>query len=199
VLDRVRRMSVDDKVAVVRAYVGDRSNRRHKPGRALERTFYRFDVLSDYGAFRDLQRHRMLTVEWQGLTPRHGYVLPADVVEAGVGDRFVEAMDRSALLYDTLHETVGDPQASYAVSLAYRIRYVMQMNARAAMHLIELRSGPQGHPEYRYVVQEMHRLVAEQAGHGAIAEMMSYVDHTTPELERLDAERRAEQRRQSRS
>ena len=196
-LDRVRRMSADEKVAVVRAYAGERGNRRHRPGRALERTDYRFDILSDYGAFRDLQRHRMLTVEWQTLTPRHGYVLPQSVVDAGGEAAFTEAMDRSASLYDALHDHVGDPQASYAVSLAYRIRYVMQMNARAAMHLIELRSGPQGHPEYRFVAQEMHRLIKEQAGHHAVAELMAYVDYSATDLERLDAERRAEQRRLS--
>ena len=71
----------------------------------------------------------------------------------------------------------------------------MQMNAREAMHLIELRSAPAGHPEYRFVAQEMHRLIAEQAGHRIVADAMRFVDHTDPDLERLDAERRAEQRR----
>ena len=195
VLERVRAMSTDEKVAVVRAYCGSRSNRRHKPGRALERVGYRFDVVSDYGAFRDLQRHRMLTIEWQSLTPGHGYVLPASVVDAGGAAAFESAMERSALLYGALQEAIGELQASYAVSLAYRIRYVMHMNARAAMHLIELRTGPQGHPEYRYVAQEMHRQIADVAGHRAIAELMSYADHGTYDLERLDAERRAESRR----
>jgi thymidylate synthase ThyX len=197
VLDRVRSMSADEKVSVVRAYCGSRSNRRHKPGRALERVAYRFDVVSDYGAFRDLQRHRMLTIEWQSLTPGHGYVLPASVVDAGgaAAAAFESAMERSALLYGALQEAVGELQASYAVALAYRVRYVMQMNARAAMHLIELRTGPQGHPEYRFVGQEMHRQIAEVAGHRAIAELMSFADHGTYDLERLDAERRAEARR----
>ena len=75
-LDRVRQLPADDRVALMHAYVGDRANRRHKPGRAFERTDYRFDVLADYGAFRDLQRHRMLTIEWQSLTPHHGYEVP---------------------------------------------------------------------------------------------------------------------------
>ena len=70
----------------------------------------------------------------------------------------------------------------------------MQMNAREAMHLCELRSSPQGHPSYRRVAQEMHRLIAEQAGHRAIAAAMRYVDHGTYDLERLDAERAAEAR-----
>ncbi len=193
--EQVRRMSVEDRLAVIRAYVGDRSNRRHKPGRALERTSYRFDILSDYGAFRDLQRHRLLTVEWQDLSPRHGFVRPEAVADAGAMERFDAAMETSAALHDVLAEQFP-MQAQYAVALAYRIRYVMQMNAREAMHLIELRSAPQGHPSYRTVAQDMHHLIAEAAGHRAIAEMMRFVDHSAePELERLEAERRAEARR----
>ncbi|MBW3614565.1 MAG: FAD-dependent thymidylate synthase, partial [Actinobacteria bacterium] len=196
-LRRVGSMSVEEKLAVVRAYAGERTNRRYKPGRALERVSYRFDVLSDYGAFRDLQRHRMLTVEWQGLSPRHGYSLPEAVVEAGGSARFEAAMERSADLYGAIDAEFGPTQGAYAVALAYRIRYVMQMNARAAMHLVELRTGPQGHPEYRRVAQEMHRLIAEQAGHRVVAELMTFVDYGTYDLERLDAERRAERRRQA--
>jgi thymidylate synthase ThyX len=197
VIDRVARMSQAERVALMRAYVGDRTNRRHKPGRAFERTAYRFDVLGDYGAFRDLQRHRMLTIEWQPLSPRHGYDVPEPVTEAGLVDSFDGAMARSAALYDALLPTFPQ-QASYAVSLAFRVRYSMQMNAREAMHLCELRSSPQGHVSYRRVAQEMHRLIAEQAGHHAIAEAMSYVDHATYELERLGAERAAEERRAAR-
>ena len=114
--------------------------------------------------------------------------------EAGLADRFDDAMARSAALHDALARAFPE-QASYAVSLAYRIRFVMQMNAREAMHLLELRTAPSGHPSYRQVCQEMHRLIAEQAGHRAIAAAMSHVDHTTYELERLGAERAAELRR----
>jgi hypothetical protein len=182
-------------VAVIRTYTGHRGNRRHKPGRAFERPSYRFEILADYGAFRDLQRHRMLTIEWQQLTPRHGYARPQAVDLAGAADAFDAAMARSAALYDALAERFP-AEASYAVSLAYNVRFTMQLNAREAMHLIELRSTPQGHPAYRLVAQEMHRLLAEEAGHRAIAEAMSFVDHSAePELERLDAERRAEARR----
>jgi thymidylate synthase ThyX len=194
VLAHVQRMSRAERVALLRTYVGERGNRRHRPGRAFERTSYRFDVLGDYGAFRDLQRHRMLTIEWQPLTPRHGYDVPEPVVEAGLTDAWDDAMARSAALYDALLPAFPN-QASYAVSLAFRIRYVMQMNAREAMHLCELRSSPAGHATYRRVAQRMHRLIAEQAGHVAIAEAMSFVDHQTYELERLAAERAAESRR----
>jgi thymidylate synthase ThyX len=152
-------------------------------------------VLADYGAFRDLQRHRMLTIEWQQLSPRHGYTRPESIDLAGQRAAFDEAMERSAALHDLL-EPRFPAQAPYAVALAYKVRFVMQMNAREAMHLLELRSGPQGHPAYREVAQEMHRLIAEQAGHRAVAEMMRFVDHSPePSLERLDAERRAEARR----
>ena len=188
-------MSVDDRIRVVKAYTGERHNRRHRPGRAIERPFYRFDVLADYGAFRDLQRHRLLTVEWQQLSTHHGYTRPELVDEAGVADRFDAAMERSAALYDTLEPAFG-PQASYVVALAYRVRFNFNLNARSAMHMLELRSTPQGHPAYRVVCQEMHRLIAEEAGHHALAEMMVFVDHSAEQpLERLDAERRAEARR----
>ena len=195
---RVQRMNAEERQALVGAYVGDRRNRRHKPGRALERTSYRFDILSDYGAFRDLQRHRMLTVVWQPLSPRHGYALPEAVADAGSTEIFEEAMERSAALYDAMVGPFPE-QASYAVSLAYRIRYSMQMNAREAMHLLELRSSPQGHSEYRRVAQEMHRLIAHEAGHGLVADMLRFVDHHDYDLERLDAERKAQARRARRS
>ncbi len=194
-LARAKRLSAEDKLAVIRAYVGERGNRRHRPGRALEATAYRFDVLSDYGAFRDLQRHRMLTIEWQDLDPRHGYNVPEAVTEAGLGEQFAESMERSASLHDALAERFPR-QASYAVALAFRLRYMMQMNAREALHMLELRTIPQGHPEYRRVCQEMHRLIGEQAGHRALAEAMRFVDHGTYDLERLESERRAEARRQ---
>ncbi len=193
---RVAAMTAEERISLVRAYAGERTNRRHRPGRALEATGYRFDILADYGAFRDLQRHRMLTVEWQHLSPRHGYVRPEAIDDAGLTATFDRAMRRSADLYDTLRPD-HPAQAAYAVSLAYRLRFVLQLNARAAMHLVELRSTPQGHPSYRFVAQQMHRQIADRAGHRAIAELMTFVDHSDEaELERLDAERRAEQRRQ---
>ena len=195
ILQRVRALSVEDRLSVMRSYVGERTNRRHKPGRALERTDYRFDVLSDYGAFRDLQRHRLATVEWQPLGPHHGYVRPPSVDDAGVADRFDEAMATSASLWGVLAEQFPD-RAAYAVALAHRIRYVMQFNAREAVHLLELRSSVQGHPSYRAVAQDMHRLIEEQAGHRAIAAMMRFVDHSgEADLERIGAERRAAARR----
>jgi thymidylate synthase ThyX len=190
-----RRMTVEERTAVLKAYVGERVNRRHKPGRAFERTSYRFDILGDYGAFRDLQRHRLLTLEWQPLSARHGYVIPEAVEEAGHLDAWRRVIDESAELYEALTAEGLGSIAPYAVAMAYRVRFYMQMNAREAMHVIELRTTPQGHPAYRRICQAMHRLIAEQAGHRAIAEAMTYADHSTVELERLEAERAAERRR----
>jgi thymidylate synthase ThyX len=192
-----RGMSGDDRVALLKAYAGERGNRRHKPGRAFERTTYRFDVLTDYGAFRDLQRHRLLTLEWQPLTTRHGYTEPAAIEEAGALTDWREVMDRSADLYETLASHGLQEVAAYGVVMAYRVRFYMEMNAREAMHVIELRTAPQGHPAYRRVCQLMHRAIADVAGHHAIAEAMIFADHSNVELERLQQERAMERKRQA--
>jgi len=196
-LARARRMTPDERAAVLRAYVGERGNRRHKPGRAFERTSYRFDVLTDYGAFRDLQRHRLLSLEWQPLGTLHGYAVPEAVEEAGGGADWRRVMAASADLHAAVSAAGLAPVAPYAVCMAYRIRFYMEMNAREAMHVLELRTAPQGHPAYRRVCQAMHRLVAERAGHRAIAEAMRFVDHSAVELERLEAERRTDARRRA--
>jgi thymidylate synthase ThyX len=190
-----RGLGHEQRLAILQAYVGPRGNRRHKPGRAFERTAYRFDVLADYGAFRDLQRHRLLTLEWQRLTPRHGWVIPLAVEEAGARADWDGVMAESAALHDAIAAAAPAEVAAYAVAMAYRVRFYMDMNAREAMHLIELRSAPQGHPAYRRIAQAMHRLIAEGAGHRAIAAAMSFADHSEVALERLEAERAAERRR----
>ena len=192
---RVAGLGTDDRRRIIEAYVGDRSNRRHRPGRALECTCYRFDIVADYGAFRDLQRHRMLTVEWQPLGTDLGFEVPPLVEAAGLSTRFRESLERSKSLHDALAPYFPE-QSAYAVALAFNIRFVLQLNAREAMHVLELRSGPQGHPAYRRIAQEMHRLIADQAGHRAIAEAMSFVDHSEVDLGRLEAEQRSDSRRQ---
>ena len=190
-----RKMTADERAQVLRAYVGERTNRRHKPGRAFERTAYRFDVLTDYGAFRDLQRHRMLTLEWQPLSTNHGFTEPEAIREAGAGDDWDRVMEASASLHYAMAAAGLGAAAQYAVTMAYRVRFYMDMNAREAMHTIELRTAPQGHPAYRRVCQQMHRLIAEQAGHRAVAEAMTFADHSFVELERLGSERNLEKRR----
>lgn len=190
----VSSMSSTERAAVLRAYVGERVNRRHKPGRGFERVWYRFDILGDYGGFRDLQRHRMLTIDWQDLSPAHGHDTPEELSLAGVATSYDEAMTRSAELHARLHGDFPSP-SQYAVNFGYRIRYAIQLNARAAMQMLELRSTPQGHPSYRTIAQQMHTAIADVAGHHVVADTMRHVDHGVAELERLDAERAAEARR----
>ncbi len=194
-LEIARKMSADERTAVLEAYVGIRTNRRHKPGRAFEGTSYRFDVLCDYGAFRDLQRHRLLTIEWQPLTPAHGFTVAPEIEAAGAVDDWNEVMAAGAGLFESMRDSGLDDAAQYAVPMAFRVRFVMQMNAREAMHLIELRSTPQGHPEYRRVAQLMHGLIDQEAGHHGIAAAISFADHSAVELARLEAERRTEEKR----
>ncbi len=191
----VRTMSTEERLNVLRTYVGDRQNRRHRPSRAFEHATYNFDVLSDYGAFRDLQRHRMLTLEWQDLSSQHGYTRPVAIEDVGALNNWNQVMDDSANLSEYLGTKYSPLVAQYACSMAYQIRFYLRMNAREAMHIIELRTAPQGHPAYRNVCQEMHRLIADQAGHRAIAEAMTYVDHSDVELARLESERTSERRR----
>ncbi len=190
-----RRMTTEDRIGVLRAYVGNRANRRHKPGRAFERTSYCFDILSDYGAFRDLQRHRLLTIDWQELTPYHGHVMPAAIEEVGGASEWTAVMERTAEAYEKIRSATSSLVAQYVVPLAYRIRFYMHLNAREAMHVIELRTAAQGHPAYRRICQKMLDLVAERAGHQAIAESMKFADRSEVELERLQAERQADKRR----
>ncbi len=117
-------------------------------------------------------------------------------VGAGLGADYVASMERSRQLFEELRPVFPD-EAVYAVALAYRVRFNLQLNAREAMHLIELRSGPQGHAGYRWVAQEMHRQLAERAGHRLLAEAMTFVDYDGHELGRIGSERDAERRRQA--
>jgi thymidylate synthase ThyX len=192
-LGAARSMSPAQRAAVLQAYVGERQNRRHKPGRAFERTVYRFDVLGDYGAFRDLQRHRLLSLEWQRLSPEFGYSTPAAVAAIGAGGDWEDVMRTGAELHAALSAAGLRELAPYVLPMAYRVRFYMEMNAREAMHLIELRSTPQGHPAYRRIAQRMHALIAER--HPAIAAAMRFVDHSAADRGRLASEQASERKR----
>jgi thymidylate synthase ThyX len=191
----VREMTSAQRAEIVADMVGDRDNRRHKPGRAMERSTYRFDVKCDIGAFRDLQRHRLMTLEWQRYSTRLGYELPPDVESEGLGAEWTAIMDASGELYEEIRDDLGPDSSQYVVPFAYNVRFVMEMNPRQAFHLIELRSQPAGHPAYRSVAHQMHKAIREVAGHRLIADSMKYVDYTDVDLERLEGERRAQKKR----
>ena len=190
-----RGLSDAQRAAVLRAYIGERRNRRHKPGRAFERTSYRFDVLADYGAFRDLQRHRLLTLEWQRLSPAARLRRPRRRADDGCGGRLDGGDGCGGRAVRAPRRRRPGRAAPYALPMAYRVRFYMEMNAREAMHVIELRTTPQGHPAYRAVCQQMHRLIRDGAGHRAIAAAMLFADHSAAEEGRLAAEHASEQKR----
>jgi thymidylate synthase ThyX len=187
----IAELDEDARGALLADLVGERANRRHRPGRGFEALRYRFEIVADYGAFRDLQRHRMLTVQWQALTPDLGADVPDELDAAGVGDAYRAGLARSAETYERLRERGLEHAAPYALCLGYRIRFVLDLNAREAMQLIELRSGREGHPSYRAVAHAMHEHIARV--HPSVAAAMRHVDHATePRLERMLGELRTQ-------
>jgi thymidylate synthase ThyX len=186
------KLTHDQKQTILNAYIGDRKNRRHRPGRALERCYYRFDILGDYGAFRDLQRHRMLTIEWQDLSPLHGYIVSPAIAELEGEGLWHEAMGEPAQLWADMQDAGLVTASQYVIPFAYRIRFNLQMHAREAMHVFELRTQEGCHPSYRKVCQEMHRQIRENAGHRMLADAMSFVNHEEDTQGRLKAEQKAE-------
>ena len=177
------------RIDVFEAYIGTRLNRRQRPGRALETMHYSWDLVCDYGIFRDLQRHRMVDdLEWQALTPRYGYEIPKLVEQAGLSDAYEKCFDVSLALYSKLQSAGLTNEAQYATLLGHKMRWKVTMNARELMHFIELRTAPQGHPGYRKLVGEMYEEL--KAVHPVLASAMKFINKDEdPELTRLAAER----------
>ncbi len=185
----VAKWPYEKKMLVFTTYMGKRLNRRQKPGRALETIHYSWDLVCDYGIFRDLQRHRMVDdLEWQQLTPRYGYEVPKLVEDAGLADQFITCFDLSLDLYSALQALGYELQAQYATLLGHRMRWKATMNAREMFHFTELRTSPQGHPGYRKLVGQMYEKLAEV--HPLLAGAMKFVNQgEDAELTRLAAER----------
>jgi thymidylate synthase ThyX len=193
--EKIAKMSVEEREAVIKQYCGNRQNRRHKPGRAFEMSPYHFEILSDYGAFRDLQRHRILTIQWQKLSPQNGYVIPVELEEyPELKAKYEKALVSSEDIYHKLRSGFNDELAQYAIPFAYRIRYQIAMNPREAFHVIELRSQKQGHYSYRKICIDMYNLILNKAQHKVIADCMKFVDTNFYDLSRLDAENSKDER-----
>jgi len=187
--EQTEKWTYDKKADVFNAYMGERLNRRHKPGRALEKIHYSWDLICDYGIFRDLQRHRIVDdLEWQELTPRYGYDIPELVEEADLSEIFEECFDISLELYSLLQTKGYLIEAQYATLLGHKMRWKVTYNAREAFHWIELRTSPQGHPGYRKLSQQMYEKIADV--HPMLAEAMKFVNQgEDEELTRLAGER----------
>lgn len=181
----------DKAAALISTYIGERRNRRHKPYRAFENTYYTFDICANFGAFRDIHRHRVLTQQRQLLNTDLGYDLPKELVEAGYEKEFKNAMEAAKNAYETIAEKMPK-QAQYVVPLAYRLRWHMKMNLREAYHFCELRSVQQGHPDYRKIAQEIYKKIKEV--HPTLASGMKFVDMNAYEFERLESEKKIDRK-----
>ncbi len=187
----VGKMTEVERRKIIHDYLEKRSNRRHRPGRPFELATYTFDLLGNYGIYRDLQRHRMLTQERQNLTTYHGYDTPKELVEAGFADKYHDCMQKAKVAFDEISKRFPE-QAQYVVPFGYRIRWYFHLNLRELYHLLELRTMRQGHPDYRRMCQEMFRQV--QAVHPFLMSFMKFIDMNDYELERLEAEKRIDKK-----
>lgn len=186
-----KRMPQNKRELIIAASIGTRKNRRHRPGRAFENVYYAFDILANFGAYRDLHRHRILTQQRQLLSCRHGFTLPKEVVDAGYENEFEEAMGVAKDCYDALAQTMPH-EAQYVVPLAYKLRWYIRLNLREAYHLCELRSQQQGHEDYRKVTQRIYREISRV--HPSLAKHMAFVDMNEYQLGRLEAEKRIDKK-----
>jgi thymidylate synthase ThyX len=190
----VSRLPVNQRQEILGEYLKRRRHRRDKPGRALEQVYYTFDLIGNLGLYRDLHRHRILTQERQDFTTIRGYDTPAEIVDAGFQADFDRCMEKAASLCEKIR---GDLplEAQYVVPFAFKIRWTMTMNLREAVHIGDLRTMPQGHPDYRFIVQEMWRKIREV--HPALAETAKFIDWKTYRLGRLQSEMRTEYKKSS--
>ena len=187
--EKVRNLTQVEKTKIIEQTIDLRIHRRHKPDRGLEMVFYTFDILGDYGMYRDLQRHRMLTQERQMLSTRFGYDTPDEINDVGLGAEYHELMKRSADAFETIAKDFP-LEAQYVVPMSYNIRWYVHINLRALVWLTELRSTPQGHTGYRRIAQEMFKKVEEV--HPLLAKYMKFVDLNEYSLGRLNSEQRSE-------
>ena len=192
--ENVRGLSDQERESLLRQWAELREHRRHKLGRALEHASYTFDIVGDYGSYRDLHRHRILTQERQRLTTRLGYTIPGSLVDAGLENPVRNVLEKAASAFEVLEE--GFPQeAQYVVPMAYQLRWSLKINLRSLMWLGELRTTPQGHENYRWLAQQMFQRVQEVQPR--LAQLMCFVNLEDYPLGRLAAEVKQELRKQS--
>jgi thymidylate synthase ThyX len=177
---------------IILAYTKFRGNRRHRPGRAFEMVEYLFEMFTNFGMFRDLHRHRILTMERQLLSTKHGYDTPKEIIDSGIEKDFKDCMYLSSNTYQNIVKTMPI-EAQYAVNFAYKYPYFIKINLRELYHVIELRTTAQGHPDYRYICQQMFKKINDI--HPLLMKGMKFVDLNQYELGRFDTEKRKEMKR----
>ena len=193
IIKYVRSLKKNERINIIRMYTKFRSNRRHRPGRAFEMVDYTFEMLTNFGMFRDLHRHRLVTIERQLLSTKHGYDIPQEIVDLGISNEFKDCMYECNEVYEILSNRMPE-QAQYVVNFAFRYPYFLKINLREACHMIELRTLPQGHADYRSVCQRLFKYIEEK--NPILAEGIKFVDLNTYELERFTTEKKTEKKRQ---
>jgi thymidylate synthase ThyX len=191
-LSQVQKMNQNDRKKIIKIFASIRQNRRQRPPRAFEMTEYTFDFLTNFGMFRDFHRHRVLTLERQLLTTDHGYVVPDEINQLGIKKDYDDCMYKSKEVFDIMKTKIPE-QAQYVVNFAYNYPYFMKLNLREAVHLIEIRTVPQGHQDYRKAAQEM--FMAIKKVHPNLSSIIKFADMKSYKLERLEAEKRIEEKR----
>ncbi len=156
-----KKLGPEDRRAAIAAYLPGREQRWYKVGRAFESAYLRFEITMDIGAYRDLQRHRMMTQERQRFSTHHGYAIPAEITGAGLEAPYAEALDRAKALFEKI-EALNPDLAQYAVPMAYRMRFYQWQNFRQFFWETELRTISQGHPDYRTIEQKKYNLFKEK-------------------------------------
>ena len=192
ILHQVRKLTMEKKSKIVNEFVKLRKNRRHRPPRAFENIYYTFDLCNNFGMFRDFHRHRALTLERQLLTTDQGYSIPNEIKILGIERDFRECMDKTKITFEKIRKKFPE-QAQYVVNFAYNYQYFMKLNLREACHLIELRTVPQGHVDYRLVAQEMFSQINKI--HPLLSKIIKFVDLKNYDLERFESEKRTEDKR----
>jgi len=192
IMQQVKKIPVEKKIKIINEFTKIRTNRRHRPSRAFENTYYTFDLCNNFGMFRDFHRHRALTLERQLLTTDHGYMLPKEIKTVGLEKDFKECMNNTKTTFDKIRKKFPE-QSQYVVNFAYNYPYFMKLNLREACHLIELRTIPQGHIDYRRVAQEMYKQINKV--HPNLSKIMKFVDLKEYDLERFESEKRTEEKR----
>ena len=192
VLHQVKKLSKEKKIKIINSFTNLRLNRRHKPSRAFESVYYTFDLLNNFGMFRDFHRHRALTLERQLLTTDHGFSTPNEIKILGIDKEYKECMDKTKSTFDKIRKK-NPEQGQYVVNFAYNYPYFMKFNLREACHLIELRTVPQGHIDYRRVAQQMYKQINKI--HPNLSKIMKFVDLKEYDLERFESEKRTEEKR----
>ncbi len=193
VLSNVKKMALSKKRQIIESFAKIRKNRRHRPTRAFEITWYTFDLINNFGMFRDLHRHRVLTLSRQLLTTDHEYVIPKEMKILGIEKDFRDCMYNTKEVFNKIRKKHPE-QAQYVVNFAYNYPYFIHLNLREACHLIELRTVPQGHSDYRKVVQDMFRQINKVHPH--LSKIIKFVDLKEYELERFESEKKSEEKRQ---